>query len=341
MQELDEFSFIQMYNGVCFIFLENNLLFLLCKKGDVFFPQMSDDLPKIDRCDFQGCPVGLFKFFIFHNGTSNLYQAIDFLVKERIIFRRAFYNPIIHSFQIALNGRDGSFDLVAQIREKIGADFLLMGEIFIQCINRTDKCSELVLFSVFDLPIFLPGNDVGKIFHDGLDGTKRETYPKSGDDQNKEDNNHIYEKHCSKSFEDELPFRRGIMEKRKIENPGKKGINSLYKKHLFYGVLGDPDLLKRIYDPWGIYIRIGGKILQRDGDSREIREDFLVLFYRRIIEIFCLREGGEEIEIDIGYFLFYTRQVLRKILRRKILKRENIYPDRRKKDEEYIDEEFR
>lgn len=261
-------------------------------------------------------------------------------MEECIIFRGILYDSVIHPFQIAFDGGDGGFDLMAQIGKEIGSDFLLMGEVLIEGVDCADERSELVLFLVLDLFVFPSGDDIGKIFHNRLDGTEGESYPEPRNNQNHYDDQKIYKKHRPNGLQDKLPFRRGIVEKGKIEDPGEKRIESFYEEQLFDGIFRDPYLLEGIYDSWGIGFRIGGKIFQRGGYSREIRDDSLVFLHGGIIEVFCLRKGSDEVEIDIRGFFLYVRQILREILRREVFERNDIHPDRHDEDEEYIDEEF-
>ena len=76
-----------------------------------------------------------------------------------------------------------------------------MAEVFIECIDSSDKCSKFILFFVFDLAVPFSGDDIGKIFYNELNGAERETYPEPGDDQNKNDNQNIYKKHCPNGFQ--------------------------------------------------------------------------------------------------------------------------------------------
>lgn len=177
MKELDEFTLVEMQDQILFAIGEDDFLSFFCEKGHIFFPYMPDDLRCIYRKDLQHRSVGLFQFFVFHDGTGDFDEPVDLFMEKRVVFRGAFYDSVIHPFQIALDGGDGGFYLMAQIGKEIGSDFLLKGEILVERVDRVDERSEFILFPVIDLFVSFPGDDIGEILHDGLDGTEGYFHP--------------------------------------------------------------------------------------------------------------------------------------------------------------------
>lgn len=178
MDELDESPLVKSEHHSGRIFRKGNLLIPLREEGDIFGFQMFGEFPEIEFNYLECILVRLFEFFILHDGSCYIYQAIDFFVKKRIVFRSCLDNSVIHSFKITLDGGNGSFDFMTQIREQIGTDFLLPREILVEGIDGSDKRAEFILFFVLDLFISFPRNDIGEVLDDETYGTKRFVHPK-------------------------------------------------------------------------------------------------------------------------------------------------------------------
>ncbi len=293
VDELDELPFVEMQEGRRMILAEYDMLVLLGEQGSILVLHVLYELPEIDFGYLQSIPIGLFELLVLHDGSCDLDQTIDLFVQEGVVFRARLDDTIVHPFQIALDGGYRSLDLVTEIREEIGAYFLLMGEVFIERIDRVDKRSKLIFLLVFDLLISFSRDDVWEVFDDGSDGTEGFMYPEPRNQEYHQDYYDIHDKHGSDDLQDEQSFGSGIAQKREVEHSRKKRVQSLDEEDLFYGVFRNSYLLKRIYDRWSIVSWVFREVFQRARYSGEIRENLFVLLYRRIIEILCLCKGSK------------------------------------------------
>ena len=114
---------------------------------------------------------------VVHDPSSDIRETGKLFLEHRETLSIDLHHPIFDRLEVALYCGYRSADLVRNIGEKVGADFFLDRECFLEIIDRGDEWRKFIFPTISDRRIFFSVDDIFYIFGDDLYRTKDRTNP--------------------------------------------------------------------------------------------------------------------------------------------------------------------